>query len=216
MKVPGPFEWCHGTHCKPLLPLESLELRPLLLGLGQVSIWWRLEALRYARHPSIAQCICLFISVSLISLCLYPSAWSSFLHLYIFIFLLPSLLDHICPYFQAFWYPVMAEFVQDLCNLLTIRWGTNPVLEKKVCYGHFQNNWKSQSWRFLKNCLNYTFLWMLLCCASQSRECWNQKRWEPEYGSSIEWCLVVSSLVVKRENNDWLCWDVHRTSYKIV
>ena len=54
---------------------------------------------------------------------------------------------------------------------------------------------------------------MLLCCASQSRECWNQKRWEPEYGSSIEWCLVVSSLVVKRENNDWLCWDLHCTSY---
>ena len=64
MKVPGPFEWCHGTHCKPLLPLESLELRPLLLGLGQVSIWWWLEALRYARHPSVTPCKCLFISVS--------------------------------------------------------------------------------------------------------------------------------------------------------
>ena len=64
-----------------------------------------------------------------ISPCLYPSAWSSFLHLSLYFFL-PSLLDHLCPYFQAFWYPVMAEFVQDLCNLLTIRWGTNPVLEK--------------------------------------------------------------------------------------
>ena len=134
MEVPGPFEWCHGTHCKPLLPLESLELRPLLLGLGQVSIWWWLEALRYARHLSITQCVCLFISASLYHLSLHvyihlPSALSSFLHLSLHFFL-PSLLDHLCPYFQAFWYPVMTEFVQDLCNLLTIRWGTNPVLEK--------------------------------------------------------------------------------------
>ena len=77
MEVPGPFEWCRGTHCKQLLPLVSLELRPLLLGLGQVSIWWRLEALKYARHLSVTQCICLFISVSLylsmsISICHLP------------------------------------------------------------------------------------------------------------------------------------------------
>ena len=66
----------------------------------------------------------------IISPCLYPSAWSSFLHLSLYSFL-PSLLGHLCPYFHSFWYPVMADFVQDLCNLLTIRWGTNPVLEKK-------------------------------------------------------------------------------------
>ena len=129
MEVPGPFEWCHGTHCKPFLPLESLELRPLLLGLGQVSIWWWLEALIYAIHLSITQ----YVSVSsflfpFISPRLYPSAWSSFLHLSLYFFL-PSLFDHLCPYFQSFWYLVMAGFVQDLCNLLTIRWGTNPVLE---------------------------------------------------------------------------------------
>ena len=139
MKVPVPFEWCHGTHCKPLLPLESLELRPLLLGLGQVSIWWWLAALRYARHPSITQCNCLFISVShclsmSVSICLIFFSPS------IFIFLSPISLGPSLSLFSFFLISSDGWLCSRPVQLAHNKMRHQSSAGKKVSYGHFQKS----------------------------------------------------------------------------